>query len=63
LVENSLDAQATHIKIEIQQAGFKEIIVSDDGVGIQSEDFPLLAEKYSTSKIKSLEDLYNVMSF
>ena len=63
LVENSIDAGSSHIRVEIKWAGLSEIIVSDDGVWIQEEDFPLLAEKYSTSKIKSLEDLYNVMSF
>ncbi len=63
LVENAIDAGSSHIRVEIKWAGLSEIIVSDDGIWIQEEDFPLLAEKYSTSKIKSLEDLYNVMSF
>lgn len=63
LVENAIDAKATYIKIEIRESWLKEIIVSDNGEGIQEEDFPLLAEKYSTSKIQSIEDLYNVESF
>lgn len=63
LVENSIDAWATHIKIEIIDAWLDAIIISDNGSGIQKDDLPLTIEKYSTSKISSLEDLYNVMTF
>ncbi|MDD4151232.1 MAG: DNA mismatch repair endonuclease MutL [Candidatus Gracilibacteria bacterium] len=63
LVENSLDANCDYIKIEITDAGLKSIIVSDNGSGIDKNDLEIATEKYTTSKIKSLEDLYNVMTF
>lgn len=63
LVENSIDAWATYIKTEIKEWWKKEIIITDNWEGIEKEDMPLALEKYSTSKIKSLEDLYNVMTF
>ncbi len=63
LVENSIDANATKVKIEILWWWKKEIIVSDNWYGIDKDDLSVALEKYSTSKIKSLEDLYNVMTF
>lgn len=63
LIENSIDANASNIKIEIINWWIEKIIVSDNWVGIEKDDFPLIVEKYSTSKIKNLEDLYNVMTF
>ncbi|MDD3646367.1 MAG: DNA mismatch repair endonuclease MutL [Candidatus Gracilibacteria bacterium] len=63
LVENSIDAGATSIKVEIKGGGIDEIIITDNGTGIEKEDLSLAIEKYSTSKIKSLQDLYNVMTF
>lgn len=63
LVENSVDAWATEIKIEIKEWWTKEIIISDNWQWINKEDLPLTIEKYSTSKIKSINDLYNIMTF
>jgi len=63
LVENSIDAGSTNIKVEIVNWWIDEIIVSDDWEWIQKDDLELVIEKYSTSKIKSLDDLYNVMTF
>lgn len=63
LVENSIDSKADFIKVEIKNWGIEEIIVSDNWVWISKEDLKSIAEKYSTSKIKSLEDLYNILSF
>ena len=63
LVENSIDAWASYIKIEIENGWIDMIIVSDNGSGIEKDDLPLTIEKYSTSKISSLDDLYNVMTF
>ncbi len=63
LVENSIDAGAKNIKVEVKNWWIDEIIVSDDGEGIKYEDLPLVFDKYTTSKIKSIEDLYNVMTF
>jgi len=63
LVENSIDAEATNIKVEIKEAWKTSIIISDNWKGIEKEDLKLSLEKYSTSKIKSLDDLYKVMTF
>ncbi len=63
LVENSIDAWSTNIKIEITEWWKKEIIVRDNGYWIDKEDLKLSLEKYTTSKIKSIEDLYNIMTF
>lgn len=56
LFENSIDAKATSIKVEIEGGGKKSIKVTDDGVGIPSEDLGLSLERFTTSKLK-LSDL------
>ncbi len=63
LVENSIDAGATQIKVEIKEGWIEEIIITDNGEGIEKDDLNLVTQKYTTSKIKSLDDLYNVMTF
>jgi DNA mismatch repair protein MutL len=62
LVENSLDASATRISVEIRDGGRSYIRVSDDGIGMSSEDALLAFERHATSKISSFEDLYAVRS-
>ncbi len=57
LLENALDAQATHIEIKIAKGGKRLIRVIDDGVGIWPEDLPLAIQRHSTSKIEKVEDL------
>ncbi len=63
LIENSIDAWATEVSIKITEWWIQEIVITDNGSGIEKDDLPLVAEKYSTSKIKNLDDLYNVMTF
>ena len=63
LVENSIDAWSKNIKIEINNWWIDYISINDDWSGIQKDDLDLVVEKYSTSKIKDLNDLYNVMTF
>ena len=63
LVENSIDAKAKNIKVEITNGWIDEIIVTDDWVGIEKYDLEVIAEKYSTSKIKNLDDLYKIITF
>ena len=63
LVENSIDANANNIKVEIVNGWIDEIIITDNWTGIEKSDLEVIAEKYSTSKIKNLEDLYKVMTF
>lgn len=57
LVENSLDAGATKIKVEIEEGGIKKISVSDNGCGISKEDLPLAFLPHATSKIADIDDL------
>lgn len=60
LLENSLDAGATHIEVEIEQGGIKLIKVRDNGCGIERDDMANALERHATSKIRSLEDLERV---
>ena len=59
LVENSVDAGADKITIEVKKGGKTFIKITDNGKGIEKEDMPLSLERHATSKIKSVEDLEN----
>jgi len=60
LVENSIDAGASQITIEIEEAGLKSIQVTDNGEGIDHEDVPLALRRHATSKIKKQADLFRI---
>ena len=60
LIENSLDAGARRIEIDIEEGGARLIRVRDDGAGIDAEDLPLAISAHATSKIASFEDLEKV---
>ena len=62
LVENSIDAQAKEIKINLVDSGVKEITVIDDGIGMDRDDAVLAFSRHATSKVKSLEDLFYINS-
>lgn len=62
LVENSIDAGAKKIKIELVESGVKEIKVVDDGKGMDYEDASLAFQRHATSKIYDEEDLYRIHS-
>ncbi len=63
LIENSLDAGATRINVQLEEGGVKLIRVADDGGGIDMDDLPLAFARHATSKIASLADLERVASY
>ncbi len=62
LVDNSIDAGATHISVELVDGGIEQLIVVDDGSGINPADLPLCAHSHATSKVSKLEDLESLMT-
>ena len=62
LLENSLDAQATRIDIDVEQGGVKFIRIRDNGHGIHKDDLALSLSPHATSKIRTIEELENVNS-
>ena len=62
MVENSIDAGATNITVEIKNGGISFIKVSDNGKGIAQDDLEIAFERHATSKIRSAEDLDTVTS-
>lgn len=57
MIENSIDAGARHITVEIQNGGITFMRISDDGCGMDPDDLPLSVKRHATSKIRSAEDL------
>ena len=62
LVENSIDAHAAHINIEIQSGGFQLIRISDDGDGMSRNDALICVERHATSKLRHIDDLNTTLS-
>lgn len=62
LVENSIDAKATSISIEIRKGGVSYIKIIDNGTGFKSDDIDLAFERHATSKIRKEEDLSRITS-
>ena len=62
LVENSLDAGATQVHIEIDQGGQKRILVRDNGKGISKDQLSLALSRHATSKISCIDDLEYITS-
>jgi len=63
LVENSLDAGATDILIELEGGGKQSVKIVDNGRGIDRDDVKLAFERHATSKIYTFEDIHNITSF
>ena len=62
LVENSIDAGATNITVEIQNGGISKIRIIDNGSGMNKDDLEFAFERHATSKIRKADDLENVKS-
>ena len=62
MVENSIDAGATHVTIEIKNGGISFIRITDNGKGIAKDDVELAFERHATSKIRTADDLDTVKS-
>lgn len=60
LVENSLDAQATHVRVIVRDAGRTLLQVIDDGIGMSEMDARLAFERHATSKIREAQDLFSL---
>lgn len=63
LMENSIDAGADEIYVKIKEGGKKRIIVSDNGTGINYDEVEIAVKRYTTSKIKTLEDIEKLTTF
>ena len=62
LIENSLDAEAGSIIIDIEAGGTRLIRVTDDGCGIDRDELSIALSRHATSKIRSLDDLESIAS-
>lgn len=62
LVENSIDAKSSKIRVALKDSGILEITVADDGVGMDEDDATLAFSRHATSKLKSLNDLFHIAS-
>ena len=63
LIENSLDAGATELRVEIREGGQRLLRVIDNGHGMTAEEAPLALLRHATSKIESADDLYQIATF
>ncbi len=63
LIENSLDAGATEVQVEIREGGRRLLQVTDDGYGIPAAQLPLAAQRHATSKLHTAADLDCITSF
>ncbi|GMM29384.1 mismatch repair ATPase [Martiniozyma asiatica (nom. inval.)] len=63
LLENSIDASATQIDVLAKQGGLKLLQIQDNGSGIHKEDMPILAERFTTSKLKVFDDLKSIATY
>ena len=62
LVENSIDAEASVIKVDLIDSGLRKITVIDNGLGMNPSEIPLALKRHATSKISSVDDLFRILS-
>lgn len=62
LIENAIDANATHIRIDIEQGGLGLIQISDNGIGIHPDDMTLAVTRHATSKLANVSELVGIHS-
>ncbi len=62
LTENSIDAKADRISIEVSDGGKKAITITDNGTGMSNEDALIAIKRHTTSKLRNADDLYNIYS-
>ncbi len=60
LVENSIDARATHIDVVVERGGHQLIQITDNGSGISKDDISICFQRYTTSKIQTVDDLFSI---
>ncbi|KAK7510973.1 hypothetical protein IWZ03DRAFT_72127 [Phyllosticta citriasiana] len=63
LIENAVDAGAKSLEILAKEGGLKLLQISDNGHGIEREDLPILCERFTTSKLKTFEDLTSIGTY
>ena len=63
LVENSIDAGASRIDVQVSDGGMKKIVVRDDGRGMHRDDVPLAVMEHATSKIEDIRDIERISSY
>jgi DNA mismatch repair protein MutL len=63
LLENSIDAEATEIDVEVFDSGLKKITVKDNGTGIHKDDLTLAVQNHATSKIQDISDIEKISSY
>ncbi len=63
LIENSLDARAERIEIDIKDGGKQKCLVNDDGIGMDRDDAVHAVERYGTSKISTIDDIENISTY
>ncbi|CAH1104007.1 unnamed protein product [Psylliodes chrysocephalus] len=63
LLENSLDAKSTNIQITLKHGGLKLLQIQDNGTGIRKEDFEIVCERFTTSKLQEFEDLHKISTY